>query len=72
MAGPRAVLSRLCCFFGQHSWEGCACRVCGKEHHDWRWKVEPGDVYDAVSNFMDEMHYYYQECSRCGKVKRGK
>ena len=66
----KKLVARLRCLLGWHAWEGCVCQVCGKTRHEWKYVVEPDAVTGPVANFMDEMHYYRQRCTRCGEWKK--
>lgn len=54
---------RVRCAFGRHTWEGCACRFCGKENHDWEWILL--DPYAPMTNLFDEVAASRKRCRRC-------
>ena len=63
----KTLLEQMRCLFLRHQWDGCVCQRCGKTRHEWQHVVDPDAITAPVSNFMDEMAYYRQRCTRCGK-----
>ncbi|MDR1465340.1 MAG: hypothetical protein LBJ11_08600 [Oscillospiraceae bacterium] len=62
----------------EHDWDGCVCRRCGKDRHQW---VEVGRSWTGSELIADgygqgygqtwrESHTEYYRCEACGKEKK--
>ncbi len=68
-AFPQRLLARLRCLLGRHEWEVCVCRVCSHTRHQWQYVIELEAIGGPIANFLDEIEYYRQRCTRCGMWK---
>jgi uncharacterized Zn finger protein len=67
------VIIRKVCGKSGHEWQGCKCKKCGEENHDWVY-IQTTDraAGNPRVSIPGRLKIHIHECKACGKLMKSK